>query len=175
MIWTEEKRSVIEVSGLRPDSDVLTACRQHDRDLDLIWNIDDNQWEIYRIKRKGVTPSDDLLHWQLSAPATGNFLSMSIVDFIKRHDRSNGGLWDQDDIRKRWVENTKTQLLKNKETKQKKKQDMYYSWKGLIEDFGSQKTTVAVPMKVGYNTATGKNVYAVKKRNKIAERIIRGH
>ena len=91
MIKTEAKRRDLRPSlNLQPPKNVSKALRHYDSELELVWN-DEGQWEIYRLKQKGITKDEDILHWQMSVPQQGSIITVGIVSWLKRFDSTCGG------------------------------------------------------------------------------------
>lgn len=139
--------------------EVSQSLKRLDDQLVLLYNIDDFQWELYRIKQKGITEAEDLLHHQLSLK-TGN-LSTGIVDYIKKFDQNPMGANSQDEMRKYWMQSFKRSLDRRKDQKEKQKQELHYAYKQGEPYLFRNRTGIAVPITVGFNTKTGKKILAV--------------
>jgi hypothetical protein len=161
MIKTESKRFVID-SVHEPPKEVMIALHQVDQNLDLLWNEDDNQWEIYRIKQKGITRGEDVLCWQMSAPVKGLMITVGIADWLKKYDTNVLGMYDQDQMKNKFLSMIKQVREKKQEQKQKQLKELQYNYKDLLHHRDTERTQIVVPVTVGWNKKTGKPVRMVK-------------
>lgn len=171
MIKTEAKRAIVK-NNIQLPSDVRKALDNYNKrahlSLDLIYNLDDNQWEFYSIKHHGVVPDEDLLHWQMSVPAKGTGITPGVLRWLFKYDTSNGGMKDQDQIKKEWLAQFKVRRFLMEEKNEKRRKDDYHSRVSpIIKDLVLKhktitfKTQIVVPKTVGMQN--GKLVYAVPK------------
>lgn len=82
------------LGGHDPPKDAVDALQELDKNLLLIWNID--QWEIYRNQ-------DNLIHWQKSCPTKGLTITSGIKNWLQKFDTSRGGRWDIADRKKQFL------------------------------------------------------------------------
>ncbi len=171
MVKTEAKRAIVK-NNIRLPSDVRKALDDYNKrahlPLDLIYNLDDNRWEFYSIKQHGVVPDEDLLHWQMSVPAKGTGITPGAIRWLLKYDTSNGGMKDQDEIRKEWLAQFKVRRFLMEEQNEKKRKDDYHSRVSpIIKDLTLKhrtikfKTQLVVPKAVGIYK--GEPIYAVPK------------
>src|SRR3990172_5493047 len=164
MIKTEAMRYILDSEkGIYPPDDVAAALRQLDSALELLWNNDDGQWEVYRLKHKGVIPSQDLMHWQMSAPNKGTFITTGIVDWLKKYDTSLGGRLSKEDLQNRWLKQFKEIQYTERVKKEKQDQELSYSWQEMIDKIGKARKQISVPITVGFNKKTGKHIRAFER------------
>lgn len=163
MIKTETKRFIIK-NNVQPPLDALNALRRIDSALELIYDIDADKWNIYRLKVRGAVPDEDVLHFQMAAPETGVIITPSIATWLQQFDSTNGGMKDQDELRKGFMRFFFDQLELEEKQKQKRLNEISYSWKDLIQKAVTDRCAVAVPRVVGMHR--GKAIRAFK-RNKV--------
>jgi len=169
MIITEEKRAELYKFNLKdclPES-IQTVLTRYDKDLTALWNEDDTQWEFYRIKNKGITKSEDLLHWQISAPTKSKLITVGIIDWLKKYDTNYQGYLSQDQMKNNWKRQFRKTASKSKEDHNKAIEDIKYGWKDGSHKFGTNRVQISVPITIGINQKTGKKVYAVKKKREL--------
>ena len=159
MIITELRRAELDkngLGGLEPPPEVLTALQRLDSKLELIWNRDHGQWEIYRNKHT------DVLHWQMSAPNKGSTITPGIASWLQQYDSNPQGMVDAEDMKSSWLKmwNNQREKLKLQETKAK--EDLYYEWTAISDYFVTGRTIISVPVTVGYNKRTGKHLRMAK-------------
>ena len=184
MIKTEARRAVVK-NTVQVPHDVRTALDEFNKTahlpLDLVYNLDLNQWEIYGIKAKGVTADDDLLHWQMSAPTVGTAVTPGIIDWVRKYDTTNGGLLDEDELKTKWLSEFKIQRAKVEGDKKKKNDDDYYQARAPIIDKIATARVMVAPTRIVGSCANGP-VYAVPRgsaqvmrvnRQKLANRKIK--
>lgn len=163
MIKSECIRKTIKNNIIPPD-DVIAALKLHDKELELIYNMHKNQWEIYRCKQKGVIDDEDVLCWQMSVPSHGTNITVGIVGWLKQFDTAFSGRLSADDLRNNWVKNVKSIFYNQDLRRQKELDETAGAWKELVHDFDVQKTGISVPKCVGYNTVRNKKIFAVKRK-----------
>ena len=163
MIITEEYRRNLYPLGLRERSvseDVLKAAHSIDSRLCFLYNIDDEQWEIYRIKQKGQSPQDDLLHWQISIK--NNLLTPGVVrNYLQKCDTNPGGLYTKDEMFYNWLKRHYSLKYKKQQIDEKKWAETERRFDEGKRYMTSWPVSVSVPIQVGYNMRTGKKVFAV--------------
>jgi len=171
MVKTEALRHILtDESGTHLPDDVRKALdnwnKIHSIKLDILWDADSGHWQIYTIKRAGVTASMDLLHWQMQAPNAGTAITPGILDWLRKFDTSQGGYLDQDEMKKNWLSLWRDGREKLKKREQNKADDRAYGYKDLIYGkIGKLREQIAVPAFVGMNK--GKKVYAVPPKRRI--------
>lgn len=166
MIKTEAKRRDLRPSlNLQPPKNVSKALRHYDSELELVWN-DEGQWEIYRLKQKGITKDEDILHWQMSVPQQGSIITVGIVSWLKRFDSTCGGNKTKEELVKEFFKNMKEINYKQKIKRQKELDEAQYAYSGMLHRYAVEREQISVPTLVGMNKKTGKKIYAVKKAAK---------
>jgi ribosomal protein S20 len=106
------------LGGHDPPGETVSALREVNKNLELIWNQDDSRWEIYLSR-------GDTLYWQNSAPVTGLTITPGLKTWLQKFDSSKGGKLDQEDREKRYLESlyagfdklAKRRLVEKEETK----------------------------------------------------------
>lgn len=165
MIKTEAMRCILDSEkGIYPPKEVIEVLKRLNSSLELMWNDDDGQWEIYRIKQKGIIPAQDLLHWQMSAPTKGTFITVGIVDWLRKYDTTKGGALSEEDLQNRWVKQFKEIQYNERIKHEKQDQELYYSWQEMINKIAGARKQISVPITVGFNKRTGKHIRAFEKR-----------
>ena len=141
--------------------------------IELVWNKDQNQWEIYKLEEKGGIPADDLLRWQMSVPFKGKMITPGIKDWIEKYDASEGGNKSVEQRQKDWIEMFKGVQERYDKMKNKIHEEVCYEvshmsrWLGRYMDKGGKgyrQITVPHDNVVGMNQKTGKLVMARKKK-----------
>lgn len=172
MIKTEDYRRNIEPKDKRvPPEDVVIKLKEFDSALELIWNEDDNRWEFYRVKKVGIVPEEDLLHWQISAPESGTCITPGILDWLRKYDQTNGGFLSIDDLKDEWRKNYKRYIVIPEERRKKQMEPIMHEWDKVFHRYAVERVQIAVPKIIGMHKKTGKKILAVKK-NKRKEKII---
>ena len=170
MIHTEDSRYVIDIDKRKPSNLVLLKMYNFDKRLELIWNEDDNRWEFYRVKGYGVTPDHDVLHWQISAPSLGVDITPGIIDWLKKYNSSICGTLDQEDIRKRWLENFQVSRVKLEHRKRAEMQEVADIAGDIAKRFYDRRVSqIAVPTTVGVNKNNGKPIRAYPKKRRAVD------
>jgi len=141
-----------------PD-EVRTALAEFDKTLLLLWNLDDNQWEVYRIKSRGGVSADDVIHWQLSYP---HAITLDLINYLKKKDTNPSGYLDTKEMFKKWFnlikKNTDLRLYRQATIREAIINNAQWYTRRL----GACTDQIAVPVTVGYNKKTGKKIMAVK-------------
>ena len=161
-------------AGLTAPAHILAKLKSIDKDFELIFNKLKNKWEVWKAR------GNDELIWQITSPTEGSDLSLGLIDHLRKYDITNGGFLSVTELQSNWLKYCKQIFYEDKINKQKRFDNVSQSWKELVEDFASQKTTVSVPrtvkfkknlsteqikergIKVGFNTRTNKPIYAMK-------------
>jgi len=113
------------LGALKPPEDVFKALCELNRDLELVWNEDDNRWEIYLVK-------GDTLYWQNSAPVLGSNITTGIKTWLQKFDTSKAGRLDNKDREKRFAEDLRLMLSNNVKKNQAKHKEFSYERKDII-------------------------------------------
>lgn len=174
MIKTEALKYILD-SGkdIYPPDDVIKALKRLNSSLELMWNNDDGQWEIYRIKEKGIISAQDLLHWQMSAPTKGTFITVGIVDWLRKYDTTQGGVLSKEDLQNRWIKQFKEIQYNERIKKERNQQELYYSWQEMINKISTVRRQISVPITVGFNKKTGKHIRVFERRPTLSERKVK--
>lgn len=176
MIVSDIKRGELakyNLGGLDPPDIELPR-----KDLELIWDADENKWQVYLVK-KGTVPSEDHLTWQMSVPYKGSHISKSFRFWLQRYDMSEGGKKDDEQIKKDWIETYKWVQRNHDIRKEKVIQEQLYEIGHRCRflerlAFGAKQCVVPAGPVVGVNTKTGKPVRAYAKSQISKEVIIGG-
>lgn len=166
MIITELFRGQCYEFGLYDNNlpqDVVKKLQEYDLQLTLLYNKDDEQWEFYRIKQKGVTSSLDLLHWQISYLEKGTYLPINVIEWLKKYDTSYLGSKSQDEMKSLWLKQFKNAVYKQKQENYKRYEEISYNAKPEVEKMEAGRIQISVPITVGFNKRTGKKILAVRK------------
>lgn len=165
MIVSEVLRGVIRLHNLGKH----TCPVKLEKGYELIWNEDDIRWEVYWIKKKGATPSQDLLVWQMSAPVKGLPITPGIKTWLQKFDTSKSGTLDLGQREKAWITMFKEIQRKDKVKRQKQLNETYYELGHICKWLGryveGQKQCVVPVATVGYDKRTGKYLRLYKKRS----------
>lgn len=170
MIKTECKRSLVDNNILPPENVQIAFDEfnsQNPFEIIVLFDIDSDTWQFYNVKSHGATKGDDMIHWQISAPTKGRYITPGIIDWLKKYDTSQRGFLDKDDLKKKWLNHFKEHQYKQINIKYKKEQEDKYvrNW-SILKKLSGLREQIAVPIQVGYNKRTGKKILAVKKRRR---------
>jgi hypothetical protein len=164
MIKTEAKRHIVKTNYTLPD-DVQKRLQEWNREnfveLDLLFDEGTNKWQFYKVKAHGAIPDDDLLCWQMSVPVEGTGITPGVFDWLKKYDSSNGGLLDEDELKKQWLKNWKQAKDVQREQQEKKRDTLATAWEDVIKKLTTLRTQISVPRTVGMKN--GKPIMAVPK------------
>lgn len=143
--------------------EVLNNLQRYDPQLTLLYNYDDFQWEFYRIKQRGVTPSLDLLHWQISYPEKGRYIPINVIEWLKKYDTNYQGSKSKDEMNSIWLKQFKNaRNLQNKKNL-KERLEICDNARPEVAKIESGRKQISVPITVGFNKKTGKKILAVRK------------
>lgn len=163
MIITEEKRCILYTDfGLRSGSVPVIVRKSLERlspELELLWNTTEGQYELYRVKQRGITADEDLLHWQISIKTSN--LTSGIIDYIKSKDTNPMGANSKDEMKSNWLKGFANARYKTKERKIKQRQELEYAYSQGDRYVYGGHTQISVPITVGFNKKTGKKIMAV--------------
>ena len=97
---TRCRRSQLPESGFPaggPPLAFLRALSAQDRDLEPYWHPIRERWVLYRVVRKGVVPSEDVMmkEFEVVGPR-GEYrpLGMWLIDWLRLNDKTEGGAID---------------------------------------------------------------------------------
>jgi len=169
MVKTEAERRIIEPVNIKfkPPLEVIEALHRHDSALELVWNEDDNRWEFYRLKEKGPSREQDILHWQMSAPFDGSDIQPSIINWLRKYDTSEYGRKGPDRLKQEWILNVKDYIARPKELYKKRMEPMLHEWNSVFHRYAVGREQISVPIKIGRDTKKNKDIFAVKKQRRI--------
>lgn len=160
MIITELRKSELVKYNLSiRETPIDKELKAFDNSLLLIWNGDDNQWEIYRVKHSGLDP---VYHWQISVPQ-GRMLTAGLIDWLKKYDSNPMGAKSQEEMQQIFLKNFRDNRRRIEEQKDKEYKDKVIGpFKDLMESASVNRvvTGISKPICVGINKKTGNRVYA---------------
>lgn len=148
------------LGGINPPKDVALALAEIRKELELIWNSDDNQWEIYR-QYKGK------LVWQNSAPVKGSEITPGIKTWLQKYDTSQGGVLGEEERRREFSFILKDVFAKEKRRRRERQEDVNYEVSSMskwLMRFASGHRQVVVPAGIVGVTKEGKAIRAYKTR-----------
>lgn len=158
---------VIPKFNLQPPKEVVDELKRLDKDLELIWNEDDGQWEFYRVTARAARRDDDTLAWQISAPFKGSIITPGIVNWLRSKDSTEGGKLSKKELEDKFVKFVRTACYDEKQRKIKMAEEYRYAIKPVFDTASVNRKQVSVPITVGFNKNTGRKIYAVKKQEKV--------
>lgn len=133
MIVDEIKRhelSKYNLGGVSPPRDATRALQELNKNLELVWNADDNRWEIYLAR-------GDTLIWQNSAPVSGSLITAGIKTWLQKFDTTKGGQFDQQDLEKRYGESLRLMLSKRAKKEEAHHKELAYQRKDVCDYLGN--------------------------------------
>lgn len=141
--------------------DVRAALKSFRPELELVYNVDQEQWELY----KWICDGKKLYH-QMTI-LRSNLITPGIIDRIKRYNLTEGGKLDSEDIQNKWFNAFKECQEKKKAAKEKEKEDLekyYYkdAQRALTRALMGSRHIVVPHAVVGVNKKTGKKIRAYK-------------
>lgn len=162
------------LGGKEPPKVALDALKELDKQLELVWNKSENQWEIYRLKSPGLSPGEDTLYHQMSAPTKGTIIGAGIKTWLQKYDTSGGGLKDKDELVKQWFGEVKERNYRREQKAQKRRNEYYYNQNTILQFLirdpvsyprilkpkrpKDAKIQIRIPITVGMNRKTGKPI-----------------
>lgn len=164
----EVRRRDLRKSGLqeKPLSKVtVDSLKELDIQLEYIFDIDSEQWHVYRVHRHGLTKSDDILRFQVSLPKNSE-PSSGVKRYLEKFDRNPGGMKDADELKKEWLNQFKEMGRREREYKEYHKRELLYHYDQVLDWWVTERKQVVVPKQVGFNTKTNRGVYAVPKKKR---------
>lgn len=166
MIITELRKSQLSQYNLYiKETPVDGILKKFDRSLLLIWNADDNQFEVYREKIPGLDPT---YHWQLSVPK-GQLLSSWIIGWLQKHDTNPLGMKSKDELEGNFLKHLPSMVNEVEFRKEKEYIDKVIEpYRDFHREASKEKRVFGtrmpiIPVCVGLNQRTGKRIYAYKK------------
>jgi len=143
--------SLYGLGGKEPPKNVTDALHRIDKRLEAIWNSDDKRWELYIVSQPGVSPGDDQLEWQNSAPTLGTNITPAIAVWLKKFDKSNGGFMDKDDMTREFKLGLFEGFDNQKKIKQKRADEWSYRMRDVVNfaqraAFGTKQVVMPGPV-----------------------------
>ncbi len=158
------------LGGRIPPKDATKALKELEDCLELIWNVD--QWEIYRLRKRGLISGEDELYHQMSSPSKGTGIGPWIKSWLQKFDSNPGGLKDKDELTKKWLQDVHERNILRGYKEEKAEQELYYQFNQITdwlirnptsllrkkERVKTPKLQVRIPVTVGMDRKTGKPV-----------------
>jgi len=162
--------SKYNMGGIEPPEDTAKSLKELNKNLELVWNKDDNRWEIYLVR-------GDTLHWQNSSPVLGSTITPGIKTWLQKFDTTRAGRLDHDDRIKRFGEHVRLILSNRQRRTANREIEQAYERRDVINylnrHFDNPRPGwVAVPKFVG--VFQGKKIYAYKKGHIGKQTIFKG-
>lgn len=166
MIITELQQSDLQKYNLKVvQTSIDRQLKDFDSSLVVMYNSDDEQYEVYRTKYSGLNPT---YHWQISIPK-GQSLSNWVIDWLKKHDTNPMGMKSKEDLERNFLRTIKQRMVAVENQKVQNYRDKVIDPANeYIRDAQKEKKVFGlrmpiVPTCVGINKKTGKKIYAYKK------------
>jgi len=141
--------------------DALASLRELDREFDLFLDKDSGHWLIYRVSQRGVTPSEDVLTYQIKIPKGS--LTTGVKDYAQKFDQNPMGMKDKDELKKEFMRKFRDAQYYKKKYDYKLTEDLHYYYDDITDWWVTNRITV--PITVGVKN--GKPLRMAKWRSKL--------
>jgi len=129
----------------KPPEDALASLRELDDKFELFLDGDTGQWAIYRLTIKGVSPSEDVLSYQIKVPKGP--LTTGVKAYAQRFDQNPMGMKDSDELKKDFMQRFKEAKEHKKKFDQKLEDDLFYYYDDVTDHLATNR--ISVPITVG--------------------------